>query len=171
MSDSNFKKYKIYFNCIMTKEIEKKYLVKTLPLKYEEHKHKDIKQGYICVDGDGTEVMLREKDGTLTLAVKTGKGLEKEEYEASINSKLYNKFWSTTSGRRIKKTRYYIPYQKLIIHFDIYHGHLKGLYTAEIKFSSIEECNNFIAPKWIGDDITNEVRYKNKNLAIYGVNV
>ncbi len=154
----------------MIKEIEKKYLVKTIPLGYEDHKHSEITQGYICVDGDGTEVRLREKDGEYTLTVKTGKGLVRDEYEAPISSEHYDKFWPTTSGRRIRKTRYYIPHQSHIIQFDIYHGHLKGLYTAETEFHSIEESTKFIPPKWCGEDVTNDVRYKNKNLAIYGIN-
>ncbi len=154
----------------MFKEIERKFIVKTLPISYEDNKYSNIIQGYICVDGDGTEVRLREKDQTYFLTVKTGKGLVRDEYEVKIPSEQYDKLWPTTSGRRIKKTRYYMPYMNHEINFDVYHGHLKGLFTAEVEFSSVEESNKFTPPKWFDKEVTDDARYKNKNLAIYGIN-
>jgi adenylate cyclase len=153
----------------MYKEIERKYLVKILPENYEDYEFFNITQGYVCVDGDGTEVRLREKDKKYLLTIKTGKGLIRDEYEIEITSSEFDKLWPTTTGRRIKKTRYYIPYLNNKINFDIYHGHLKGLFTAEVEFSSVEESNNFEIPEWFGKEVTEDVRYKNKYLAIHGI--
>ncbi len=154
----------------MIKEIERKFLVKNLPSEYQLHKHSEIVQGYISIDGDGTEVRLRKMDNSYTITVKTGKGLVREEYQILIPQEHFQILWSTTSGRRIKKTRYFINHHGFILQLDIYSGHLKGLITAEVEFSSIEESEKFTPPDWIGEDVTNDIRYKNKNLAIYGIN-
>lgn len=153
----------------MMKEIERKFLVNSLPLNLESYKQYEIDQGYICVDGDGTEVRLRLKNQNYTITVKTGKGLVRDEYEISIPFEQYDKLWPTTSGRRIKKTRYYIPHQNVTILLDIYHGHLKGLHIVEVEFPSIDESSKFSPPDWFGAEVTDDVRYKNKNLAIYGI--
>ncbi|MDD4526717.1 MAG: CYTH domain-containing protein [Candidatus Margulisbacteria bacterium] len=155
----------------MIKEIERKFLIKKLPTDYFSNKHAEIIQGYISVDGDGTEVRLRELDKTYTMTVKTGKGLIRDEYEITISLEHYNKFWPTTSGRRIKKTRYYLPYNEFIIQLDVYHGHLKGLFVAEIEFCSVDESATFVPPQWFGEEVTTDVKYKNKNIAIYGINL
>ncbi len=154
----------------MIKEIERKYLVTSLPLGYEQNKYSDIIQGYISVDGDGTEVRLRKMDNTHTITVKTGKGLVRDEYEILIPPEHYEKLWPTTSGRRIKKTRYYIAHNGFVIQLDVYGGHLKGLFTAEIEFSTEEQSDTFTPPTWLGEEVTDDVRYKNKSLAIYGIN-
>ena len=51
---------------------------------------------------------------------------------------------------------------------DVYHGELTGLVTVEVEFSSLEEAESFSPPAWFGEDITEDKRYKNKNLARNG---
>lgn len=48
---------------------------------------------------------------------------------------------------------------------DIYNDDLDGLVTVETEFSSEEQAEAFVKPSWFGDDITEDKRYKNKNLA------
>ena len=38
---------------------------------------------------------------------------------------MFEVLWAQTSGMRVEKTRYKIPYGKYIIELDIYEGHLK----------------------------------------------
>ena len=42
-------------------EIERKFLVKSLPENLEQYPHKDIVQGYLAITEDGMEVRLRHK--------------------------------------------------------------------------------------------------------------
>ena len=63
------------------------------------------------------------------------------------------------------KTRYYIPYDKHTIELDIYEGIFKGLIVAEVEFESLDEANLFTPPAWFGEDISNNIEYRNKILA------
>ena len=36
----------------------------------------------------------------------------------------------------------------------------------EVEFKSLEDANSFVAPTWFGKEITEDVRYKNDNLAV-----
>ena len=56
----------------MADEIELKFLVKQMPDKLSDFEVHQIKQGYVSLGEDGTEVRLREKDGKFFLTVKSG---------------------------------------------------------------------------------------------------
>ena len=77
--------------------------------------------------------------------------------------------WPLTKGKRIEKTRYEINYMNSIIELDIYIGNLETLITAEVEFTSEEESKKFEPPDWLGEEITLDNRYKNKNLALKGI--
>ena len=35
-----------------------------------------------------------------------------------------------------------------------------------VEFKSLEDANSFVVPTWFGKEITEDVRYKNDNLAV-----
>ena len=53
----------------MADEIELKFLVKQMPDRLSDFEVHQIKQGYVSLGEDGTEVRLREKDGKFILTV------------------------------------------------------------------------------------------------------
>ena len=61
-----------------------------------------------------------------------------------------------------------------VIELDIYKDQLTGLAVAEVEFSGVdneaalEVAGRFVPPSWFGAEITEDTRYKNKNLALYG---
>ncbi|HML95624.1 MAG TPA: CYTH domain-containing protein [Thermodesulfobacteriota bacterium] len=153
----------------MADEIERKFLVKEMPdglSGYEVHR---IRQGYVSIGEDGTEVRLREKDGKFFLTVKSGGNLKRYEVEIRIGRKDFHALWPFTEGRRVEKLRYEIPYGPHVIELDVYSGRFEGLVTAEVEFESSEASAAFTPPKWIGKDITSDKRYKNKNLSRNGL--
>jgi len=151
------------------KEIERKFLVKSLPENLEQYPHTDIVQGYLVITEDGTEVRLRQKGNKYFQTVKSGSGETRFESEIEITKEQFDLLWEATKGKRVEKTRYEIPYKSGTIELDVYHGDLDGLLLAEIEFSSEEESNKFTAPKWLSEEVTDDKRYKNKNLALYGI--
>ena len=153
----------------MADEIELKFLVKQLPDWLSDFEVHQIKQGYVSLGEDGTEVRLREKDGKFFLTVKSGGNLERYEVEIRIGKKDFHALWPFTEGRRIEKLRYDIPHGPHLIELDVYSGKLEGLVTAEVEFESSEAASAFAPPKWIGKDITRDKRYKNKNLSRNGL--
>jgi CYTH domain-containing protein len=100
------------------------------------------------------------------LTVKAGAGRVRVEEEIEIEPERFERLWPLTDGRRIEKTRYEIPAgDGLVIELDVYAGDLDGLVTAEVEFASEQAADAYVAPGWLGPDITEDVRYKNQRLA------
>lgn len=150
-------------------EIERKFLVKSLPKNLNQYPHKDIIQGYLAITENGTEIRLQQKGRKYFQIVKSGSGKMKFESEVEITKEQFNSFWEATKGKRIKKTRYEIPYENKTIELDVYHSNLKNLSSAEIEFTGKGESNKFTPPEWLSKEITDDKRYKNQNLALHGI--
>ncbi len=56
-----------------------------------------------------------------------------------------------------------------MIEIDIYKGKLEGLVSAEIEFDNEIEADSFEFPEWFGKELTSDIRYKNINLAKFGI--
>jgi CYTH domain-containing protein len=54
------------------KEIERKFLVRSLPENLEPYPHTDIEQGYLAISEDGAEVRIRRKGKEYFQTVKSG---------------------------------------------------------------------------------------------------
>ncbi len=148
-------------------EIERKYLVKTLPNSLETYVSNKIKQSYISTK---PTIRVREQNNEYILTVKGSGKIKKEEYELNISKEEYENLLLKKEGDTIEKTRYLIPiHNNLIAELDIYHKNLNGLFTVEVEFDSIEAYESFIAPNWFGLDVSTDKHYKNTSLSIYGL--
>ncbi len=152
----------------MSVEIERKFLVTSLPEAMDRYRHERIMQGYIVVGADGSEVRLRRKGRKHFEAVKMGRGEIRSELEVELTAAQFDTLWEATSGRRIDKTRYEIRHAGVVMEVDVYHGELAGLVTAECEFASPEESRRFVPPDWFGREVTNDPAYKNQSLAVRG---
>ena len=86
--------------------------------------------------------------------------ITKEEYEHTVVKGLDN---------TIYKKRYQFDVDGLTYAVDIFEGNLEGLAYLEIEFESEELANSFETPDWIIKDVTNDRRFKNQELAQYGM--
>ncbi len=152
----------------MSIEIERKFLVPMLP-NMKGIFGKDILQGYLSTSNSNMEKRVRKKGNKFYFTEKFGKGLKRKEQEREISEFEFNAQYALTQGRRVEKTRYEIPFKEKIIELDVYSGNLEGLIVAEIEFDSINESKDFLIPEWFGREVTSDERYKNKNLALYGL--
>lgn len=150
-------------------EIERKFLVQKIPGDLEEYPHEELIQGYVAIDEDGREIRLRKKGDKYFKTIKSEGTKIREELETEITKEEFESSWPETEGKRLEKTRYRIPHEKGIIELDIYHGDLEGLLTVEIEFDSEEKSKEFEPPPWFGEEVTEDKRYKNKNLASKGM--
>lgn len=151
------------------KEIERKFLVKSLPDNLDQYPHQEISQGYIVVSEDDTEVRLRKKGDKYFQTIKSGGGKIRTETEIEISEAQFNSLWPTTEGKRLEKVRYKIPHGEQTIELDVYRGSLEGLVSAEIEFDSSEASDQFVPPEWFGEDVTEDKQYKNQSLALRGL--
>ena len=150
-------------------EIERKFLVETPPDDLDARPHREIVQGYLAIASDGTEVRLRRKGHKHFQTVKSGGTRTRAEHEVELTRDQFEALWPATEGRRVEKVRYEIHDGSDLIELDVYHGRLAGLITAEVEFSSESQCKNFVPPPWFGKELTDDPRYKNKNLAQHGL--
>jgi CYTH domain-containing protein len=150
-------------------EVERKFLVRRIPSQIGEATCQDIIQGYLTSESVGTEVRLRRKGDRWYQTVKSAGALVRAEYEIEITPAQFDRLWPATEGRRIEKTRYELDYGDVVIELDVYRGQLDGLVTAEVEFRDVEHSRTFQPPAWLGVEITEDPRYKNKNLALFAV--
>lgn len=149
-------------------EIEKKYLVKYIPEKLKKVEGSFIDQYYLMLEGKSeARIRLKNKAGNIKyyLTVKVGEGMVRTEVEVEISKTQFYDLARTTN-RKVFKTRIVTEEG---FEMDIYSGKLDGLVTVEKEFKTIEEAEKFIPPDWFGDDVTEDNRYKNRNLAIHGI--
>ncbi len=148
----------------MNHEIERKFLLETLPedLKYIQKAR--IKQGYLALEKD-REVRLRQKEKTCYQTVKIGSGLRRKELETEISQSQFDLFWEATEGLRLEKIRYTTLWQEMEVEIDAYQGSLQGLYTAEVEFVDKKEAALFQPPPYFGEEVTFDKRYMNRSLA------
>ena|SRR3989338_181026 len=167
----------------MTQEIEKKYLLRenginyataAAPRKLFPARGQRIKQGYllpedleaICAELKHTpsfkadEARLRQKGIDFYLTLKGEGSLQRNEEELTISHGFFEKYWTKTAGRRVEKVRISVPYGRYTAEIDLYAD--RDLIIAEVEVPTLEEAQKLIP---LGKDVTEDKRYKNKNLA------
>ena len=152
-------------------ENERKFLVKYLPPDLEEYPSSDIIQGYFDIQEDGTEFRVRRDGDDFFKTIKSDGDQIRTEQEKSITEDEYNNLWKGVGDKIIEKKRYRIPHEGRTIELDIYKEGLNSLIVAEVEFKPEEVSNQFIPPKWFGEEVTENKSYKNKNLAVHGIPV
>jgi len=91
--------------------------------------------------------------------------VERQEHEIALTSKQFNALWPATAGRRLRKVRYEVKRQGLVIEIDVYRGRNQGLIVAEVEFPNRRACQRFKPPEWFGPEVTGNKRYSNIRLA------
>ena len=144
-------------------EIERKFLVHTLPENLDDFPHRTLEQGYLCTE---PVVRIRRDEDEYILTYKSKGLMTREEYNLPLTRDAYIHLSQKVDGRIIKKERYCIPYNNtLTIELDIFGGDLAPLILAEEEFSSEEEANAFTPPSWFADDVTFSGLYHNSYLS------
>jgi len=148
------------------REIERKFLVKWLPDNLKRWRHFIIEQGYLATESAGRQVRLRKTGKATSLTFKVGRESHREEREIKLSPKQFAALWPGTAGRRLRKVRYEIPWDSVMIEIDIYRGRHAGLVVAEVEFPNTASCRKFEPPWWFGREVTGEKRYSNVRLAL-----
>lgn len=144
-------------------EIERKFLIKSIPENLNAYPHREIEQGYLCTK---PVVRIRRLDEAYLLTYK-GKGLMiRDEHEHPLTKEAFEHLKPKIDGILIQKTRYLIPYkEKYTIELDLFHGKLAPLILAEVEFDSEADANAFLPPEWFGEEVTYSSQYHNSTLS------
>ncbi len=148
-------------------EIERKYLLKSMPQLPATARAYHLEQGYFA-DEPGRVRRTRAPDGTVTYThtVKKGFGLVREENERELTPDEFNALWPRTAGRRLTKTRTKVPDGLLVWEIDDYDA--LDLVIAEIELPTVD--TRVTVPDWLAPhvirEVTGEPAYGNYRLAL-----
>lgn len=150
-------------------EIEKKYIVTTLPAQLSYIHSAEINQGYLSISDKFEEDRIRAINGKYFRSITQGVGIIKQGSQEEITQEQFNELWPKTIGKRVRKTRLTLEYQRRRLEVDIYHENLKSLITVEVEFPTLQAANEFIPPHWFSKEVTNDIRFRNQSLAVFGI--
>ena len=150
-------------------EVERKWLVRELPPGFDDLPSRPIRQGYLALEPDGREVRVRDDGGKYVLTVKSAGDMARSEDEIELSEQQFATLWPLTEGRRIEKVRAECRLtDDALAEIDVYRGELAPLVVAEVEFASEAAADAFSAPEWMGEEVTKDARFKNRNLALRG---
>ena len=146
-------------------EIERKFLVKSLPPGWKATSGSPIRRGYFSIRDKDVEIRVRELGSKRCITIKAGRGLVRLEEEIPISRECFEALWPLVRKASIQKMRYRIPCAGRTLEVDIYQGHHRGLITAETEFRSLGEAKAFHPPAFLGREVTGNRHYTNESLA------
>ena len=99
-------------------------------------------------NGDAYEMTKKEPvhDGDSSEQLETTIPLTKEEFgELSL-----------LEGKRVRKIRYFVPWNNCTLEVELFKDALEGLVLVEVEFNSTEEKDAFVPPDFCLADVTQE---------------
>ncbi|MGB5835256.1 MAG: CYTH domain-containing protein [Thiohalocapsa sp.] len=148
----------------MATEIERKFLVINDSWRDAVESHVRVLQGYLS-NGPNATVRVRVKGEAAFLTIKGRmQGISRSEYEYEIplaDAESMLRDLSVSSA--IDKTRYHVRCGDHLWELDLFRGANAGLVMAEVELSSEDEA--FEMPAWAGQEVSEDLRYYNVNLA------
>ncbi len=150
----------------MAIEIERKFLLNNDDWTKLEHTSASYQQAYFC-NTQKVSVRVRLTDYKAWMSFKSAtREISRFEYEYEIPlDDAKHMLQEFSEGSVITKTRYFVPIDQHIWEIDVFEGDNQGLIVAEIELNSVDEF--FVKPLWIGNEVSDDVRYFNSNLVTY----
>jgi CHAD domain-containing protein/CYTH domain-containing protein len=149
-----------------TVEIERKYLLKSLPPHARSAPADEIEQGWL--PGERVRERLRRivngEGEQYRRTIKLGAGMQRVELEDKVTPKLFRALWPLTAGCRVHKRRYRVPDGALTWEIDQFLD--RDLVLAEVELP--DPAATVELPKWLEDyvvrEVTDDPEFLNLNL-------
>jgi adenylate cyclase len=148
----------------MAKEIERKFLLKTIPPEIAHRDSQLVYQSYL--PGDYHPVRVRIIDGARAFLTVKGEreNFTRDEEETQIPVKAAKMLLGAFHTPLIIKTRYIIYYDNIMWTID--HIHTpddEDVWLAEVELSS--EDQELSIPDWVANEVTHDKNYYNEVIA------
>ena len=150
-------------------EIERKYLVASLPEDVDNYPHVEIEQGYLSTS---PTLRIRRMGDSFILTVKenvrqdSSTAIVNREEEFALAPESYRRLKGKCEGKMVCKTRYRIPLAcGLTAELDLFHSVHEGLRLVEVEFPDTAAAEAFVPPTWFGEDVSGDARYRNSYLS------
>lgn len=146
-------------------EIERKFLVTSTAFLDDYTRCNRIVQGYLSLSPERTvRVRIKGEQGFLTIKGKSNEsGLSRYEWEKEIPIEEAEQLLLLCEKGVIDKTRYEVIVGTHLFEVDVFVGDNDGLIIAEVELNSEDET--FEKPNWLGEEVTNDIRYYNSYLS------
>ncbi len=146
-------------------EIERKFLVTSEAFKNEAFKRTHIVQGFLNTHPSRTvRVRIRGDVGFITVKGKANKtGISRFEWERQIPLAEAEELMHLCEPGIIEKIRFEVESGDHTFEVDEFLGENEGLIVAEVELES--ETELFVEPKWLGKEVTGELKYYNSYLS------
>lgn len=144
-------------------EIERKFLVNNNSFLDDFSRSNRIVQGYLTSQPERTvRVRIKGENGYLTIKGKS-EGISRYEWEKEIAIEDAEKLLQICEPGVIDKIRYDIIVGTHVFEVDMFYGENEGLVLAEIELQAEDEA--FEKPNWLGQEVTEDIRYYNSYLS------
>lgn len=159
-------------------EIERKFLINSIPDNLDEYPFKRIEQAYLNIN---PVVRVRREDDDYYMTYKGSGMMAREESNLPLTKDAYYHLLLKADGNVINKRRYLIPLlhpqvvegapkppdgYSLLIELDVFEKPFAPLIIAEVEFGSKEAAEAFLPPEWFGEEVTYKREYHNSNMAM-----
>lgn len=140
-------------------ELEKTYLLKSIPKNLKNAKFKEIIDIYFPKNSIHPKLRLRKNGKRFEITKKEPLDKEDSSIQKEQTILLSQEEFSALSkvnGKKIHKLRYYLDYNSQTAEIDVFKGDLAGLVMADFEFKTEEEKSNFKIPDFCLIDVTQE---------------
>ncbi len=139
-------------------EHEKTYLAKELP-DLSNCEHKEIVDIYIPTNAVHPTLRIRKNGDYYEITKKEpiddDPSHQKEE-TTTLTAEEFEELSGKLEGKRLRKIRYFYPFQGHTAEIDVFQDELNGLILVDFEFNSLEEKNSFSMPDFCLVDVTSE---------------
>jgi len=148
----------------MAQEIERKFLVKNNDFKEESFNQTKIVQGFLSTVPERTvRIRIKGDQGFITVkGIGNESGASRFEWEKEISVQDAIDLLKISEPGVINKIRFNVKSGNHTFEVDEFYGENKGLIIAEVELDAEDE--EFIKPKWLGEEVTGQVKYYNSML-------
>ena len=144
-------------------ETERKFLVADDSWRETAPSGVRYRQGYLATDA-GSAVRVRVSGDRAWLNIKSATvGVTRREYEYEIPAADAHAILEELCVKPlIEKTRFVVEHEGRDWEIDVFEGDNAGLVVAEVELES--EDAEVTLPAWVGEDVSDDVRYYNQRL-------
>ncbi len=150
----------------MAIEIEHKFLLANDDWRKHVSRSVKYRQGYLSSQASSS-IRVRISNEHAWLNIKSATiGTHRHEYEYEIPLTDADEILTNLCRKPlIEKTRYFVTHDQHLWEIDEFEGDNEGLIVAEIELDVIGR--SFSKPLWLGQEVTEDLRYYNNNLAVH----
>jgi CYTH domain-containing protein len=140
------------------KELERTFLVKSLPKDLFLSKSKEIIDIYLPASHDHPVLRLRKNGDKFEMTKKQpldDDASEQEEQTIKLSKHEFEELLKLP-GKKVRKIRYFHEYKQKIAEFDVFQDSLKGLVLVDFEFDTKEHKAVFAMPEFCLVEVTHE---------------